>query len=130
MSKRRLERISGWVENHSSLSVFLPAILPPPVPLMPLLLAAGALGVSRKRFLLVFSAGRTLRYALVAWLGATYGRYVVRLWTRYLAKWSTPIMWAILVLTIGGLAYGIWKWRQAGKEPQAADRPQPVATGD
>lgn len=129
--KRRLERISRWVENHSSLSVFLPAILPPPVPLMPLILAAGALGVSRKRFLLVFSAGRTLRYAFVAWLGVTYGHYVVRMWTRYLAKWSTPIMWAILALTIGGLAYGIYKWRQGGKQEQGTNRRQePVTTGD
>ncbi len=39
------KRVSGWVEQHSVLSVFIPAILPPPVPLTMFLMAAGALGV-------------------------------------------------------------------------------------
>jgi membrane protein DedA with SNARE-associated domain len=50
---RLLRRIVRWVERHPVLAVFVPALLPPPIPLLPFALASGALGVSRKRFLLI-----------------------------------------------------------------------------
>ena len=75
---RLLRRIVGWVERHRILAVFLPALLPPPIPLLPFLLASGALGVSRRRFLAVYSTSRTLRYSFIAWLGVEYGRKIVR----------------------------------------------------
>src|ERR1035437_9814565 len=65
---RLLGRIVGWVERHRLLAVFLPAVLPPPIPLLPFALASGALGVSRSLFLGVFGAARTLRFSFIAWL--------------------------------------------------------------
>lgn len=108
---RVLRRIVGWVERHRILAVFLPAILPPPVPLMPFLLASGALGVSRSRFLVVYSAARTLRYSLIAWLGVTYGRHAIRLWSTTLQRWSTPLICVFVGLIIVGVWLGIWKLR-------------------
>jgi membrane protein YqaA with SNARE-associated domain len=58
---RLLGRVVKWVERHHILAVFLPAVLPPPIPLSPFLLASGALGVSRGRFLAIYGAARTLR---------------------------------------------------------------------
>jgi membrane protein YqaA with SNARE-associated domain len=40
---RLLGPIAGWVERHRILAVFLPALLPPPIPLLPFALASGAL---------------------------------------------------------------------------------------
>src|ERR1035438_4264906 len=57
---RLLARVVGWVERHRILAVFLPALLPPPIPLLPFALASGALEVSRRRFLIVFGAARGL----------------------------------------------------------------------
>jgi len=108
---RLLRRISRWMEEHAILSVFLPSILPPPIPLSPFLLAAGAFGVSRNRFLIVFGAARTLRYGVIAWLAAVYGRRMVRLWSATLEKWSAPLMWAFLTMVVVGIALGIWKLR-------------------
>ena len=98
-----------WVERHRILAVFLPALLPPPIPLLPFALASGALGVSRRRFLTVFGAARSLRYSFVAWLGVTYGRRIVRLWSGSLQKWSTPLLCVFVVLLVIGVCYGIWK---------------------
>jgi membrane protein YqaA with SNARE-associated domain len=111
---RLLGRTTRWVQRHPILSVFLPAILPPPIPLSPFLLAAGALGVSWRRFLLVFGVARTLRYGLVAWLAVVYGRRVIRLWSGTLEKWSGPLVWTFAVVMVGGIAYGIWKLRRKG----------------
>jgi membrane protein YqaA with SNARE-associated domain len=112
---RLLKRISGWVEHHAILSVFLPALLPPPIPLSPFLLASGALCVSRERFLIVFGAARSLRYGLIAWLGVTYGRGVVRLWAALLEKWSATLLWVFAVMLIGAVSFAIWKMRRRQK---------------
>lgn len=110
--KRYRSRIEHWIDQHSALAVMLPTILPPPVPLTPFLLAAGALGVSRRRFLVALTVGRTIRYGLVAWAGVIYGRRVVRWWTHTLAGWSNVILWAFVVTLVGGVAFGFWQYRK------------------
>lgn len=111
VSKRMLRRIVLWVERHPLLSVFLPAVLPPPIPLSPFVLASGALGVSRNRFLLVFGAARSLRYGLVCWLGAVYGRQIVRVWSATLEEWTDPMLWAFAGLFAIALAVAFFKLR-------------------
>ena len=108
---RLLGRIVAWVERHPILAVFLPAVLPPPIPLLPFALASGALGVSRRRFLVVFSAARSLRYSFVAWLGVTYGRKIVRSFAGNLQKWSTPLLCVFVSLLVASVCFGIWKIR-------------------
>jgi membrane protein YqaA with SNARE-associated domain len=110
--ERYRARIERWTNEHSMLSVFLPPVLPPPVPLTPFVLAAGALGVSRHRFLIAFTASRGLRYSLVTWAGVVYGRKVVRWWTGNLSQWSGVIGWTFAALMIGGIAFGIWQYRR------------------
>lgn len=90
-------------------------MLPPPIPLSPFVLASGALGVSRRRFLVVFGAARTLRYSLIAWFGMVYGRHVVRLWSGTLQKWSAPLLWVFVALLVGGICVGLWKARSVAK---------------
>jgi len=106
-----LRRVVRWVEHHRILAIFVPAMLPPPIPLLPFALASGALGVSRRRFLLVFGAARTLRYSLVAWLGLAYGRTLARTWAGDLQKWSAPFLWVFAALLATCLCFGIVKVR-------------------
>jgi membrane protein YqaA with SNARE-associated domain len=122
---RLLKRVVGWVERHGILSVFLPAILPPPVPLMPFLLASGALGVSRRRFLVVYGGARTLRYSVIAWVGVTYGRHAIRLWSATLQRWATPLICVFVGLLLVGVCLGIWKlrgWRRIDAAEKLASR--------
>jgi membrane protein YqaA with SNARE-associated domain len=126
LPRRFGRRLSAWVEKRGVGAVTLSALLPPPFPLMPLLLAAGALGVSRKRFLVSFGLARTFRYALVAWLADTYGRVVVRVFRQYLAGWSTTIMWIYLGLVVAGILYGLWKFQHQRRQPGL---PQGAAAG-
>jgi membrane protein YqaA with SNARE-associated domain len=111
MPARLLGRVVEWVGRHRILAVFLPAVLPPPIPLSPFLLASGALGVSRERFLAIYGAARTLRYSLIAWLGMAYGRHAIRLWSGTLQKWSTPLVCVFAGVMVAGVCFGIWKTR-------------------
>jgi membrane protein YqaA with SNARE-associated domain len=121
--KRFLGRISGLVQKHGVWSVALATILPPPVPLTPFLLAAGALGMTRGRFMASYGAARALRYGLLAWLGMTYGRRIVTLWQHKLNHWSAAILWTYVGLVVIGIGFGVWKMmrgRQTRQEAGAA----------
>jgi membrane protein YqaA with SNARE-associated domain len=106
-------RLRKWVENHGVLSVCLAGMLPPPLPLMPFLLAAGALGVKRKQVILALGIARTVRYGAEAALGIFYGRRVLRAWRHYMAAgWSTAILYTFLGLLAAAAVFGIWKYRR------------------
>lgn len=117
---RLQKRVQDWAHTHPLLTVFLPGILPPPIPLWPFLLGAGALGVSRNRFLGLFGAARTLRYGLVGWLAMRYGRHMIKVWAATLDKWSAPILWTFATLSVLGFAYSWWRFRRASREDNAA----------
>src|SRR5947209_2550945 len=69
VNPRTFKRVCHWMERHAILSVAIPALLPPPMPLAPFVLAAGALKMSRKKFMIAFTASRCVRHAIAAWLG-------------------------------------------------------------
>lgn len=119
--RHHLDRITGWVKHHPILSVSLPAVLPPPIPLSPFLLASGALGVGRNRFLVVFGAARFTRYSLIAWLAEIYGRRVIRMWSTGLEKWSTPLLFIFLGIMALSIAYAVWKMRRTSGRPVEAE---------
>lgn len=120
LPKRIGRRLFGWVEKNGTLALTASALLPPPFPLMPFLLAAGAFGVSRRKFLLSFGMARALRYSLVAWLADLYGRTLVRAFRHYLSGWSSTILWIYLGLVTAGILYGIWKFRRQRRQPAVA----------
>lgn len=107
--KRLLQPIKSWVERHSILAVALPAILPPPVPLSPFVLVAGAVNMSRRRFMIAFTASRFARHVIAAWLGIRYGKEVLRLWNQFSARWAVTILVVFWSLTVLFTAIGIWK---------------------
>jgi membrane protein YqaA with SNARE-associated domain len=109
--KRFRQRIARWMGKHAVLSVGFAALMPPPVPLLPFLLAAGALGVTRRQMFTALGVARTIRYGAEAVLGVMYGRRILRWWNHHLAAWSGPILWTFLGLLAAGILFGIWKYR-------------------
>jgi len=114
--KRYLNPIHRWVENHSILSVALPAILPPPVPLAPFVLVAGAIKMNRRKFMTAFTLSRFARHAIAAWIGFRYGRAFLHLWNQFSERWAVTILiifWAVTILFTG---IGIWKLVQTSRQ--------------
>lgn len=123
--KRFLGRITQWVQKHGAWSVGVSALLPPPVPLTPFLLAAGALNVPRGRFMVFFFIARTVRYSLLAWLGVTFGHHVIRTWLSSMDSWSSTILWVYGGLVAVGIGFGLWKFFKTRRS-----NPGPVPAGD
>jgi membrane protein YqaA with SNARE-associated domain len=124
---RIFHRVCDWMEHHAILSVALPAILPPPMPLSPFVLAAGALNMSRRKFLSIFTVSRGLRHAAAAWLGIHYGRQVLHFWSRFSERWATTILivlWSAILISCTIAFYKLYKTsRSVGIRP----KPQPQA---
>src|ERR1700731_1858666 len=106
---RIFKRVCQWMESHAILSVALPAILPPPMPLSPFVLAAGALKMSRKKFMIAFTISRCLRHIIAAWLGIHYGRHIIRLWNSLSEKYATPVLIVIWVGIAITSAFAFWQ---------------------
>ena len=113
---RLVRRVQGWVKRNGVVSVAIAALLPPPVPLMPFLFAAGALGLSRVRFFIAYGGGRVVRYGAVAWVAYRYGQAVLVFWQKDLKGWTTPIMIAYFALLVFGTVYGVWKYRRGNRK--------------
>ncbi len=125
--KKIFKRVTGWMESHAILAVALPAILPPPMPLSPFVLAAGALNMSRKKFMITFTGSRFLRHAFAVWLGVHYGKSVLVLWNRFSATWGVPILifvWTGIAISVGYAFWQLWKTSHSvgasGRNPVAA----------
>jgi membrane protein YqaA with SNARE-associated domain len=62
-----------WFQRYGLVTIFIPALLPIPMPLKLFVASAGALGTKLRSFLLVVAGARILRFGGSAWLGATIG---------------------------------------------------------
>jgi membrane protein YqaA with SNARE-associated domain len=112
---RIFKPVCTWMQDHAILAVALPAILPPPMPLSPFVLAAGALKMSRNKFLATFTLSRLLRHTVAAALGVYFGRHVLRLWNSFTRQWGTQILiviWSIILISVG---IGFWKLYQTSR---------------
>jgi membrane protein YqaA with SNARE-associated domain len=113
---RILHRVTKWMESHAILSVSLPAILPPPMPLSPFVLAAGAVCMKRSKFMTAFTVSRCIRHAIAAWLGVRYGRQVLAIWRAFSAKWAVPVLitlWTVILVSTG---IAIWRLYRTSRE--------------
>ena len=82
-SKRKVERILKAFERWGFAAIAVPALLPPPFPFVPFVIAAGAMQYSLLKFLIAMTIGRSVRYTILAFLGATYGRHILSLFSRH-----------------------------------------------
>ncbi|HVB36009.1 MAG TPA: VTT domain-containing protein [Candidatus Acidoferrales bacterium] len=91
----------GWMKKVHDLfqkwgwgAIAIPAVLPPPVPMVPFLVVAGATNYPTKKFLAALSVGRAVRYTALAYLATVYGRQILRLFSQY----GFPILYVLIGL--------------------------------
>lgn len=63
-----------WVDDHAFLSLFIPAILPPPMQFKVFVLAEGVFQVPLRTFVLALVLGRGLRYVAEGLFAVKYGQ--------------------------------------------------------
>lgn len=77
-------------------AIAVPAILPPPIPVVPFVVAAGATDYPTKRFLGAMTLGRIVRYGLLAYFANLYGRKIMSVFSQY----GWPILYALIAFAV------------------------------
>jgi membrane protein YqaA with SNARE-associated domain len=101
----RAAKFRVWFQRYGLVTVFVPALVPIPMPLKLFVISAGVLGTSRTEFVLVVLLARVLRYFGEAWLGIRLGQESSRFLTAHALDFLAGAVLLALVL------YGFILWR-------------------
>ncbi len=114
---KRVTRVYATFESWGFVAVAIPAILPPPFPIVPMLLAAGAMQYPTRKFVTALAVGRGIRFAMLAYLGYHYGRHIVQ----FFAQYYWPVLVALIAFSVLGALYGWYEYsrRQKRSAPKA-----------
>ncbi|HJQ23041.1 MAG TPA: VTT domain-containing protein [Blastocatellia bacterium] len=108
-SKQRIEQVHRAFERWGFATIFVPALLPPPAPLGPFLLGAGAMNYPLPKYLVTLTVARAIRFTLVAYLASIFGQRVFRFFMRH----YTVMLWSLIALAVlAGLAVTIYILRR------------------
>jgi len=105
-TRRKVDRVCEMFERWGFSAIAIPAFLPPPVPMVPFLLAAGAMQYPARKFLLALIIGRLARYMTIGYLAAKYGRKIIA----FMANHGHPMAVGIILLVIAAAAAGYYFW--------------------
>lgn len=97
---RTLEKVYRIFERWGFGSIVIVALLPPPAPMVVFVFAAGAMQYSVKKFLVALTLGRIVRYSLLAFLAARYGRQVLTV----ISQRGHPVLIAVIGLIAAMIA--------------------------
>ncbi len=113
-SARTIKKVNSIFERWGFSAIAVPALLPPPMPMVPFVIAAGTMKYPVSKFLAAMTLGRAVRYAIQAYLGAKYGRQIFAVVLAH--------GWTVLYVMIGlGLAgFLVWFLRFRHKKPAFA----------
>jgi membrane protein YqaA with SNARE-associated domain len=117
LSQKKAAGLCAHFERWGFWAVTVPAMLPPPFPIVPFLLAAGALQYSRKRFIGALAIGRGIRFTLLAGLGARYGRHIAGFFSRY----YQPALAVLVALALLGAVLALVEYRRLRKRTGQRD---------
>ena len=117
LSARNAKKVIATFEKYGFGAIALPALLPPPMPMVPFVIAAGALQYSTKKFLAAMTVGRIARYCILAYLGATYGR---KIFAVVLAHGEAALMVTIGLAVVVALGLVLMRFRKKREAVAAA----------
>lgn len=109
--RRTLGKVYKIFERWGLGAIAIPALLPPPVPIVPFLFAAGAMQYPIRKFLVALTLGRIVRYTLLAFLAARYGRHVLA----FISQHGHPVvlvMIGLIAIAVVVLLYFVLGKRQ------------------
>jgi membrane protein YqaA with SNARE-associated domain len=89
-----------WVDSHAFLSLFIPAILPPPMQFKVFVLAEGVFQVPLRTFVLALVLGRGLRYAAEGIFAVRYGQQAFEFLTGHAVTFTVAVIVVLIVLYI------------------------------
>jgi membrane protein YqaA with SNARE-associated domain len=132
-SPKKVDKVCEIFGRWGFAAIAIPAFLPPPVPMVPFLVAAGAMQYPARKFLAALTLGRISRYMVLAFVAARYGRQIIA----FIAEHGHPVAVAILLAltTAATLVFYFWqssknKERREHSENVSFKRTSPLIVQD
>jgi membrane protein YqaA with SNARE-associated domain len=113
-SPKRARKLYRIVERYGFCSVLIGTVCPPPIPIVPFLLAAGALRYPSRKFVTALALGRATRYILVAYFGSIYGGRILH----WLGRYYRPVLYALIALAVAGGLVVFYYWGRHQRRQQ------------
>jgi membrane protein YqaA with SNARE-associated domain len=111
-SARSLKKVYGIFARWGFGAIAVVGVLPPPAPMVLFLFAAGAMQYSVRKFLVAMTLGRILRYSLLAFLAARYGRKTLTV----ISQQGYPVLIAGITLIAAAMAVAIFLFLRKRKK--------------
>jgi membrane protein YqaA with SNARE-associated domain len=121
LRKKQAQKIYRQFERWGMGAVAIPALLPPPFPIVPSLLAAGALQLPPKKFLGALALGRGIRFTIIAGLGSLYGTAI----SNFFARYYTPTLFILIGLAVLAGIFALVEYLRWRKPARRSSRPKP-----
>src|SRR5262249_48268320 len=90
-------RFRKWFNRYGLVTVFIPALVPIPMPMKFFVVCSGALGIGKSYFLFTVLLARVLRYVGESYLGVQMGEHS----TRYLSGHARELAYVAVALFVG-----------------------------
>lgn len=113
---QQVEKVHKAFEKYGFSAIAVPAFLPPPVPITPFLIAAGAMQYPLKKFLAALAIGRIARYVILAYLAQLYGRKIIA----FIMRPSNAVIFGIVAAAIAATLVLFFLWRRSRSHERAA----------
>ncbi len=111
VSGKQLDLIRKQVEKRGGLTLLVVSVLPPPFPFTAFVAAAAAFRYPRAKLFSFVGVGRVARFAIEGALAIHYGRWIIKQAESPLLE---HVMIALIVISICGSAFSIYRWNKRG----------------
>ena len=109
----RAQQIRAWIHRNGFLSILVTALLPPPTPFKIFVIAAGALGMPVRTFVLGLLAARAIRFFGEGFLAIRYGDQASRFLLTHKLEVAGIVLGVVLCLYV--LSLIAFRPRRAGE---------------
>ncbi len=109
---KTLEKVYKTFERWGVGAVAIPALLPPPVPMVPFVFGAGTMQYPARKFLFALTLGRMIRYTLLAFLAARFGTQILA----FISQHAHPGLFIVIgmIATVAAVLFVIFAGKQQG----------------
>jgi len=114
----KFQKISYDFDQHSFVTVALPAMLPPPFPFKLVVLAAGAFEMRWPHFLLAIVLGRLARFGALAVLTIVFGPQIISLFQTVVRR--HPLAAVAVVVVVLAIVLAVRRLRRVPALPAAS----------
>ncbi|HEV3202372.1 MAG TPA: hypothetical protein VGZ73_30960 [Bryobacteraceae bacterium] len=122
VSGRRLQYVQKKMAKGAGWALAVAALMPPPFPFTPFVMAAGALKYPRRALLTTLAAARLARFALEGLLAILFGRKIVRIV-------QTPafevVVFVLIAISILASMASVYSWVRKSKPIEAGPAMRP-----